>query len=435
VTVGDVRKRCLIWLGQPSRREREVLAAAGWGLRVVEAPTRTHIGLRGTDLVVALLDLRRASPAWTGEAMRLLERYPELPWAFLGEAPETLPRVRAHLRLREPLDLAQMRSLQTLAEGAAVPEDDDSLVGTSPCMLRIRANLNKFAPVDLPVLITGETGTGKELAARALHRMSRRRDGPFIAVNCGALPPYLVQSELFGHEKGAFTGATARRIGMFEAAHGGTIFLDEVGDLPLDAQTNLLRVLQEGTLERIGSHQQIRVDVRVLAATHVNLEQAVAQGRFREDLFYRLDVLRLHMPPLRDRGDDIELLAAHFLEAFRKEHPTRARGFTPEARRAMRLHGWPGNVRELANRVRRAAVVCDTELIPVQALQLDAPDEAQPDGHAICPRQRAERNTLLEALHQSGYNVSECARRLRVSRVTVYRLCRKHQLRLESLRS
>jgi two-component system response regulator HydG len=436
VAVPDVRKRCLIWLGQPSHREREVLAAAGWELRVVQDPAQARIGLRGSDLVAALVDLRGADLGWIDSTCNLLEQHPELPRAVLGKHRPGAIRVDASLNLREPLDLDQVRGLQKLAEGAdTTPQDADCLVGSSPSLLQVRASLNKFAPVDLPVLVTGETGTGKELAARALHRLSPRHSGPFIALNCGALPPQLVQAELFGHEKGAFTGATSRRVGLFEAANGGTIFLDEIGDLPLDAQTNLLRVLQEGSLERVGSHRPIQVDVRVLAATHVDLEQAVAQGRFRQDLFYRLDVLRLHMPPLRERGEDIELLARHFLDAFRKEHPTRARSFDAAACKALRRHAWPGNVRELLNRVRRAAVICESEHIPAHALQLEPAAGKTADGSGPGLRQRAEREALVEALRLSDYNVSECARRLQVSRVTVYRLCRRHQLELDALRA
>ncbi|MEG0185866.1 MAG: sigma-54 dependent transcriptional regulator, partial [Stenotrophomonas sp.] len=314
--------------------------------------------------------------------------------------------------------------------GGGLPD----LIGDSSALLAVRTALHKFAPVELPVLITGETGTGKELAAQALHALSGRGGQPFLAVNCGAIPANLVQSELFGHERGAFTGAAQRRIGLFEAAHGGTVFLDEVGDLPADAQTSLLRVLQEGTLERVGSNQPLRVDVRVLAATHVELEQAVAQGRFRRDLYYRLNVLRLPMPPLRDRGSDILLLAEHFLRSFRQRHPGRARGFDPGARQAMRGFDWPGNVRELLNRVQRAAIVAEGELIGAADLDLAAADA--PAGRALLQdaRGQVERDVLLQALRQHGYNVSACARHMQVSRVTVYRLCRKHQLELPAQR-
>jgi DNA-binding NtrC family response regulator len=297
------------------------------------------------------------------------------------------------------------------------------------------ASVRKYAPVELPVLITGETGTGKEVAARALHSLSARADRPFAAINCGALPPNLVQSELFGHERGAFTGANARRIGHFETAAGGTVFLDEVGDLPLDAQTSLLRFLQEGTLERVGSSQLIKLDVRVLAATHVDLEKAVEQGRFREDLYYRLNVLRLRMPPLREREDDVVLLAQKFLEAFREQHPSRARAFSASARRAMLEFAWPGNVRELLNRVQRAAVVAEDALINVNDLDLaDVLTKQAARSSLGSTRVAAERDAVIACLRESRFNVSECARRLKVSRVTIYRLCKKHQLALDELR-
>ncbi|WP_372017206.1 sigma-54 interaction domain-containing protein [Pseudoxanthomonas sp. 10H] len=437
--VPDIRKRCIIWLGRPGHHERDVVAAAGWELRVVEDAGGARIGLRGGDLVAALVDLRDADPAWLVTMRELLSRHPDLPLVALtghrhagAPAPEN-----CLLELQEPLALEQIQRLQRIVEGDQVPSPGthgDCLIGASPALLQVRASLNKFAPVELPVLVTGETGTGKELAARALHDLSPRRHGPFVAINCGALPPNLVQAELFGHERGAFTGASGRRIGLFESADGGTVFLDEVGDLPLDAQTNLLRVLQEGTLERIGSRQSIRVDVRVVAATHVDLEDAVAQGRFRQDLFYRLDVLRLHMPPLRDRGDDVELLARHFLAQFREQHRVRARGFDATARRQLHGHRWPGNVRELLNRVRRAAVVCESELIDAASLQLQDATVGESDGLGRL-RVHAEREAILTTLRDTGFNVSECARRLRVSRVTVYRLCKKHQLELEALRT
>lgn len=438
--VPEIRPRCMIWLGKPSPQERGVLAAAGWDVRVVADPAGARIGLRGGDRVAALLDLRGADAEWIASMQALLSPHSDLPVVAMGEGGNgSVPDCLLHLG--EPLDLLQIQRLAQIVDGEVrIPghTGTDSLVGGSAPMLAVQARLHKFAPVDLPVLVTGETGTGKELAARALHEMSMRHGRPFVAVNCGALPANLVQSELFGHEKGAFTGAHARRVGLFEAADGGTIFLDEIGDLPLDAQTNLLRVLQEGSLERVGSHHPIRIDVRVVAATHVDLEDAVTRGRFREDLFYRLDVLRLHMPPLRERGADIEILARHFLSAFREQHRIRARGFDASARRAMHAHPWPGNVRELLNRVRRAAVVCESDLIDDAALQLQ--QSTPPRGGAEGAdglddvRVHAEREAILATLRESGFNVSECARRLRVSRVTVYRLCKKHRLELESLR-
>jgi DNA-binding NtrC family response regulator len=257
-----------------------------------------------------------------------------------------------------------------------------------------------------------------------------------VAINMAAIPRDLIESELFGHERGAFTGANVRRIGHFEIAAGGTVFLDEVGDLPLDAQTSLLRLLQEGTLERVGSSQPIKLDVRVLAATHVDLESAVARSSFREDLYYRLNVLRLRMPALRERGGDVELLAQHFLDAFRLRHPGRARTFSSSARRAMREFSWPGNVRELLNRVQRAAVVAEDALISAADLDLQDAQPAAPARSSLgLTRVSAEREAVLNCLRESHYNISECARRLKVSRVTVYRLCKKHQLELEGPRA
>ena len=281
----------------------------------------------------------------------------------------------------------------------------------------------------LPFLIY----TNPTAAAKVLHYNSHRANRPFMNITCSAIPEALLESELFGHERGAFTGAAARRIGLFETANTGTIFLDEIGDLPLDAQANLLRVLQEGTLERVGNSQSLRVDVRVLAATHVDLEEAVARGHFRRDLYFRLDVLHLDMPPLRTRGTDVELLARRFLEEFRKQHTVTARGFDAGARRALGDYHWPGNVRELLNRVRRAAVIARQPLISADDLQLSAA-EAPTDACLDSARTSAERETVLATLRETGFNVSACARRLQVSRVTVYRLCKKHRLSLADLR-
>lgn len=434
----DVAHRCVIWFGEPRQCEREVLAAAGWQLRVVADAADGRIGLRRGDLVVGLLDLRRRDADLLQVEQWVAEHQHMALMALTGEtlSPQALTLLEHCLdALPGPLDperLVQVldRLEQAQAHGPAA-HGIEALVGSSLGMRATQARLRKFAPVELPVLITGETGTGKEVAARAIHDLSERARRPFAAVNCGALPPTLVQSELFGHERGAFTGAASRQLGLFESAEGGSVFLDEIGDLPLDAQTNLLRVLQEGTIERIGSHQPVKVDVRVIAATHVDLEQAVESGHFRRDLYYRLNVLRLPMPPLRERGEDVELLAQRFLEAFRLRHHTRARGFTHGALKAMRGFDWPGNVRELLNRVQRAAVVAEQELLTVADLELDAASDRLGLDDA---RTRAERETLMESLRSCQYNVSACARRMQVSRVTVYRLCRKHGLELAVLR-
>lgn len=437
----ETNRYCLIWLGRPAHREQEMLAAAGWELRMADPGGSVRVGMRGGDMVVCLLlDLRDNRQVAHAAMERLLAEHADLPSVALvsGHTDTSDPAVQriveaCSAKLDDPLTPQRMGEVLA-AYRRAYPGSDGigDMVGESTAMLNVRATLHRYSQVDLPVLITGETGTGKELAARALHQLSARSRGPFIAVNCGALPSSLVQAELFGHERGAFTGANTRRIGLFESADGGTIFLDEIGDLPLDVQTNLLRVLQEGTLERIGNSHSLKVDVRVLAATHVDLEQAVGQGRFREDLYYRLDVLRLNMPPLRERGDDVELLARRILEDFRRRNPVRARGFSADARMILRSHPWPGNVRELLNRVRRAAVIAGDDLITPRDLQLDHhPGLEDSLGET---RINAEREAILNTLRETGFNISACARKLRVSRVTVYRLCKKHHLQLEELR-
>lgn len=441
----EVPSRCVIWFGQPQASERGALAAAGWQLRCVAPGPAMAVGLRGRDHLVAVIDLRHLDLDALQALLPWVQQHQHLPWLAVLPADVHSPPpawtdvlLACQNQFTLPLELGAMVStMQRQADGDTTDPARacdggglPALIGDSPRVLAVRAALHKFAPVDLPVLVTGETGTGKELAAQALHALSGRAGKPFLAVNCGAIPANLVQSELFGHERGAFTGAAQRRIGLFESAHGGTVFLDEVGDLPGDAQTSLLRVLQEGTLERVGSNQPLRVDVRVLAATHVELEQAVAQGRFRRDLYYRLNVLRLPMPPLRERGSDVLLLADHFLRGFRQRHPGRARGFDAGARQAMRGFGWPGNVRELLNRVQRAAIVAEGELITAADLELADAEAPEPRALLQDARGQVERDLLLQALRQHGYNVSACARHMQVSRVTVYRLCRKHRLEL-----
>ena len=306
---------------------------------------------------------------------------------------------------------------------------DYEMVGASPPMLDLFASIRKVASVDAPVLITGESGTGKELIAHAVHERSSRSSGPFVAINCGALPANLIQSELFGHEKGAFTGAINRQVGRLEKASGGTLFLDEIGDLPLDLQVNLLRFLQEGTIERVGGTESIQLNVRVLCATHMDLEEAIRQGRFREDLMYRLNVLQLRPPPLRERGDDIELMARFFFSKFRNEAPRATKGFSKRALQAMKSYHWPGNVREIINMVRRAMVMCEGNLITPADLGLDsAPEPVMSVTTLHEARILAERDVINGALKRTGNNVTKAAALLDVSRVTLYRLINKHEI-------
>jgi DNA-binding NtrC family response regulator len=305
---------------------------------------------------------------------------------------------------------------------------EELMIGSSAVMRGVARKLCRIASVDAPVLITGETGTGKELAAQAIHDQSARAQGPFEVVNCAALPPSLIQTELFGHEKGSFTGAHQRRVGRFEMADGGTIFLDEIGDLPPDLQVTLLRILEQKKLRRVGATRDIPLDVRVLAATHVNLEQAVQDGRFREDLYYRLNVLRVNLPALRNREGDAEVLADHFLENCCRRLKTRGLRFTRQARLAICSYDWPGNVRELINCVERAAVMSESRLITPEDLGIAGRTSAEAPPTLEAARAKAEKEAVVSALYRTGHNLAQAARELGVSRVTVYRLIEKHEI-------
>lgn len=297
------------------------------------------------------------------------------------------------------------------------------IFGNSPAMQGFLSGLEKVIHTDAPVLIGGETGTGKELVAQAIHKFSKRSAAPMVVVNCGAIPANLIQSELFGHEKGAFTGATQRHIGKIEAANGGVLFLDEIGDLPLDMQVSLLRVLQERTIYRVGSSQSIPVDFRAIAATHVNLKDAIAQGRFREDLFYRLNVLHLELPPLRERGSDITLLAEVVFQKYVLTcKNNQVKGFSKEALRVMRAYDWPGNVRELINRVQRAMVMSENRLLGPADLGLEAIAAKIPGLTLDSARASFDRDVLETSLRTNGNKVAPTARQLGVSRVTLYRM-------------
>jgi DNA-binding NtrC family response regulator len=312
---------------------------------------------------------------------------------------------------------------------------ESMFIGQSPTMQSLRRDLVKIAGVDACALITGETGTGKELAARAIHQLSGRRDRPFVAINCVSSPPSLIHAELFGFEKGAFTGAHQHKVGHIEAARGGTIFLDEVGDLHPDLQALLLRFLEEQAVRRVGGREEIHVDARVLAATNVHLESAIKQGKFREDLYYRLNVLRVNTPPLREHSEDIEAMALIFLDRYVEENYTKLRGYTKSALRALRAHSWPGNVRELLNRIRRAIVMCDGPMITPHDLCLDVETPDQPTLNLDAARFEAEKSTLLAALRKTGWNARKSADLVGVSRATFYRLLERHGFTAEQPRT
>lgn len=313
--------------------------------------------------------------------------------------------------------------------GADSASSKANMVGTSLAMREVFEQIRRFATCDAPMLITGESGTGKELVARAIHEQSRRARQPFVAINCAAFTSTLIGSELFGYEKGAFTGATTRKRGLIEHANNGTLLLDEIGDMPLDLQAHLLRFLQEGEIVRIGGHEPIRVNVRIIAATNVRLREAIAAGKLREDLYYRLNVLNLHVPPLRERHGDIESLATFFLQQMAHESARDVDGFAPEAMAAMQAYPWPGNVRELIGTIRRAVVLSDGPQIQADDLGLEAPPEQAAEvSQAGCHTPVSERDLLLNTLRRFDCNISRTAQELKVSRITIYRRLRRNHL-------
>ncbi|NCO56732.1 MAG: PEP-CTERM-box response regulator transcription factor [Nitrospirae bacterium CG18_big_fil_WC_8_21_14_2_50_70_55] len=301
------------------------------------------------------------------------------------------------------------------------------ILGTSRPMVELMAMVDKVAHSEAPVLITGESGTGKELIARALHERSARARGPFVAINCGAIPENLLESELFGHEKGAFTGAHALNKGKVEYADGGTLLLDEIGEMPLHLQVKLLRFLQERTIERVGGHNLIEVDVRVVSATNIDLHEAILAKTFREDLFFRLNTVQLHLPPLRERSNDAALIANTVVQRYNGQHGTKIT-LTNEAFDAISAYEWPGNVRELLNRLNRALIVAGGERITPADLELAGRDQAPTIFDLRTARERVERAVIIKALEKNGGNISRAAVDLGTSRPTLHHLLNKYEI-------
>jgi len=410
----------------------------------------TDIRMPGADGFRVLRELKRAKPdvevvlmTAYGSVEKAVEAMKEGAYDYLtkpfdpDEALLTIERAVERKRLRE-----QARDLS-----AALGHIGrfDRLIGKSDAMQHLFELLKRAAGGDATVLITGESGTGKELAARAVHSESARKAGRFVAVNCGAIPETLIESELFGHVKGAFTGAAGDHRGLFEEASGGTLLLDEVGELPLAMQVKLTRVLQERSVRRIGDSNERRVDVRVIAATNIDLRAAVAAGRFREDLFYRLNVFPVRLPPLRERREDIPVLAAHFLERHRGRYGGSVEGFVPEALSALVRYDWPGNVRELENAVERALAVVDGPRIPVEALPEEIATAGRPRlasdlGRLTyrevvdIARDRVSREYLVELMREFEGSVTRAAERAGMERETLHRLLKKYGLRSDEFK-
>jgi two-component system NtrC family response regulator len=292
-------------------------------------------------------------------------------------------------------------------------------------MQEVFSSIRKVATTDVPVLIEGESGTGKELVARAIHRNSSRRDFPFVVINCGAIPETLLESELFGHEKGAFTGAHIQRRGRFEMAQRGTLFLDEIGELSLTLQVKLLRFLQEQKIERVGGREEIVVDARVLAASNKNLKQALKEGKFREDLYYRLGVVTISLPPLREREGDGLLLATAMLQRYARENGKKIFGFTPQGIRAIESYMWPGNIRELENRIKRAVIMAEGQKVTQTDLEFQSPYEKYEGRGLKEAREALERDFIQRALYKHKGSITHAASELGISRPTLYELMEK----------
>ena len=424
----------------------------GWGYDVAEAndgqSALEAVHKKPFDLI--LMDIRMVKVSGL-EALVEIKRFnPAIPviimtaYASVETAVKAL-KEGAYDYLTKPLDFDELKIIMEramehsrlqeenryLRESLASQFDRRNLIGRSAPMTKLMDTVTQVAPSEASVLITGESGTGKEMIAGAIHYNSRRKDGPFVKINCAAITETLLESELFGHEKGAFTGADRRKEGKFRQADRGSIFLDEVSEMSLSMQVKLLRVLQEREIVRVGGEEVIKIDVRVIAATNKELLREIQAGRFREDLYYRLNVVTLHVPPLRERREDIPLIAQHFLTLFAEKNHKNIKGFTPRAMDRLLKYNWPGNVRELMNAVERGVVLSRSEYLDEEEFSLvlqDQPRSAEPPVlHITAPSLDAvEKETILRALETSGGNKSEAARRLGITRRTLHLKLKKY---------
>jgi two-component system NtrC family response regulator len=388
-----------------------------------------------------------------GCLVQILERAPHTKVIVItgnGERQNALRAIRygAYDYIQKPVDIESLRIILARAFRLSVLEDENrsllstmahdrrdmsGIIGQSPKMLEVFATIRKVASSDAPVFITGESGTGKELVARAIHDLSLRSSGQFIPINCGAIPENLLEPELFGYEKGAFTGAHARVKGKVEYAHNGTLFLDELGELPVALQVKLLRFLQEKVIQRVGGREDITADTRIVSATHRDITAALRDGLIREDLYYRIAVISINLPPLRERKEDIPLLANFFLNRFNTQLHKSVKGFSPDALRMLEAYEWPGNIRELENRIMRAVIMSDVTVLQPDTLgfsgkiclQKPVAAEGQTLKHA---RDDFESKMIVAALKDQGGNMAKAADALGVSRPTLYDLVKKHGL-------
>jgi len=438
----------------PAHRTMLRTLLTGWGYSISEADDGStaieKVHEQAFDLV--LMDIRMISVSGL-EALDEIKAFnPAIPviimtaYSSVETAVEAL-KSGAYDYLTKPLDFDELRLAmeramdhrqlreenRLLRESLGNHFDRQNIIGRSPTMVKLLETVAQVAPSEATVLITGESGTGKEMIAGAIHFNSPRKDGPFVKLNCAAITETLLESELFGHEKGAFTGAHKRKEGRFRQAHGGSIFLDEISEMSLAMQVKLLRVLQEREITRVGGEEVINVDVRLIAATNKDLFQEIEAGRFREDLFYRLNVVTLNMPPLRERREDVPLLSKHFLEMFAEKNRKTIRGFTPQAMDQLVRYDWPGNVRELMNAVERGVVLASSEYLDEKDLPLVLKVEAIEGGATLeqaipgdLPLEEVEKASILKTLELTGGNKSEAARRLGITRRTLHKKLKKY---------
>jgi len=415
------------------------LTAAGYAVTAVESGEQALASLAVARPQVVVTDLRMQGMDGLALFDAIYQSSPSLPVVILtahGTIPEAVAATRRGVFsfLTKPFEPKVL--LDTVAEAMrlsspSLGESEDwrvDMITRSSIMEDLLAQARRVAASDASVCIFGASGTGKELLAKAIHRASPRREAPFVAVNCGAIPEGLLESELFGHKKGSFTGAVADRRGLFQAAQGGTLFLDEIGDMPLPLQVKLLRALEERKIRPVGSHESFDVDVRVIAATHRKLEERIASGEFREDLYYRLNVVKLYIPTLAERREDIPLLANHFLTRLAERYRRNRLGFSPEAMQLLVSAPWPGNVRQLLNVIEQAVALASTEVIPESLVRqaLDAGDTAlTPLDEA---RRAFERDYLVRILKITSGNVTKAARLAGRNRTEFYRLLERHSL-------
>ena len=435
--------------------EESILNQLRWGLAgEYEVLTASNMEearrmMRDEKPSIVTLDVTLGPPSAGPEGMELLDEIVEkhpLTKVIMVTGNDSRENAIASIRrgavdwYAKPIELDELRvilkravhirNLEQAQPGGLAPRRRyHRLVGESEAMKKVYQLIQRVAGTDVTVLVLGENGTGKELVANAIHEAGPRREQPFVPINCGAIPENLLESELFGHEKGAFTDAYRAREGKFELADGGTLFLDEIGDVPLHLQVKLLRFLQDHMVQRVGGRDPVRVNARVVAATNRDLKGMVAEGRFREDLFFRLAVITIQVPALRERGDDLRLLAEYFLEFYGRQHKRRLKGFTQAALRAVMAHSWPGNVRELENKVQRAVILSQDAYLRPEDLELEsAGGSAEPLPTLQSARDEAEQRLLVDALTRNAGNVTRAARDIDVSRPTLHDLLRKHGL-------